>query len=352
MMWPLPTPEEQVCFLRNIQRLLAEGLFVASYKFALVHALADLSVLKGEDTGAPLEIATRDIAAKFVELYWRQTRPFQVQGGATGLILQQNTGKQAAVISQISQSQQECAGSLFRFKQAQSDRWSTLVGEVDQVVRTMPLWKLQTVGDERLEFLYENLDRGSRITLKPGVAFCFRSFYGLVRDLIEGAWVRFIQKLNTQKLGTLSDLGTFLFGQERTVLDAYRPILLDVQQGVCLYCKKPLSGKMQVDHFVPWSRYPADIGQNFVLAHDKCNNAKSDHVAAENHLGVWIERNSRHLVELQDRLLEAALPCDSTATMQIAKWTYQQTEKANGQVWVEEKLLRHLGPEWIKCFAA
>jgi hypothetical protein len=45
-----------VQFLRNIQRLLAEGLFVASYKFALVHALADLAVLKGEDTGASLDL--------------------------------------------------------------------------------------------------------------------------------------------------------------------------------------------------------------------------------------------------------------------------------------------------------
>jgi hypothetical protein len=39
-----PTPERQVEFLRNIQRLLAEGLFTASYKFALLHAIADLAV--------------------------------------------------------------------------------------------------------------------------------------------------------------------------------------------------------------------------------------------------------------------------------------------------------------------
>ena len=46
MTWTAPTPGEQVQFLRNVQRLLAEGLFVASYKFALVHALADLAVLR------------------------------------------------------------------------------------------------------------------------------------------------------------------------------------------------------------------------------------------------------------------------------------------------------------------
>lgn len=352
MTWPAPTPEDQVQFLRNIQRLLAEGLFVASYKFALVRALADLAVLKGDDSGAPLEIETKDIAAKFVELYWRQSRPFQVGGDMAGLVLQQNTGQQAAIISQIVQSQQECGGSLFRFKQAASTRWSALVAEVDQVVRKMPLWKLQTVGDERLEFLYENLGRGNRITLKPGVAFCFRAFYELVRDLIEGAWVRFVQKINANKLGSATDLGTFLFGEERASLDAYRPILLDVQKGVCIYCRKPLSKQSQVDHFVPWSRYPADLGHNFVLAHDKCNNAKSDFLAAENHLVAWIERNKEHQAELQERLVAAALPCDLTATVQIAKWVYSQTEKANGQVWVMEKVLRHLVPTWAACFAA
>ena len=117
MTWPLPSPEEQVLFLRNMQRLLAEGLFVASYKFALVHALADLAVLKGDDSGSPLELSTKDIAAKFVELYWRQSRPFPVSGESSGLILQQNTGKQAAIIAKISASQQDFGGSLFRLKQ-------------------------------------------------------------------------------------------------------------------------------------------------------------------------------------------------------------------------------------------
>lgn len=352
MTLPIPVPEEQVRFLRNIQRLLSEGLFVASYKFALIRTLADLAVLKGEDSGAPLELNTTDIAARFVELYWRQCRPFQLGGENTGLILQQNTGKQAAIISKIVDSQQRCGGSLFRLKQLASDRWAELVGEVDQVVRTMPLWKLQTVGEERLEFLYENLGCGSRITLKPGVAYCFRAFYELIRDLIEGAWVRFVQKLNANRLGNLTDLGTFLFGQERACLDLYRPILLDVQHGRCLYCAGSLPKQTQVDHFIPWSRYPADIGHNYVLAHTYCNNAKSDYLAAEKHLATWAERNQRHQEELQSRLKEAALPCDETAAVQIAKWVYQQTEKANGQVWVMEKVLEHLSPDWSQCLSA
>jgi len=350
--WPAPTPEEQVQFLRNIQRLLAEGLFVASYKFALLHALADLAVLKGDDTGAPLDLDTGDIATRFVELYWRQCRPFQVAGQDTGLVLQQNTGRQAKIISQIIESQQICGASLFRLKQAASDRWSQLVAEVDEVVRIMPLWKLQTVGDERLDFLYDNLKSGTKIKLKPGIGYCFRAFYELLRDLIEGAWVRFVQKVNASRLGNVTDLGTFLFGQERASLDAYRPILMDVQKGICLYCQKALTKQTQVDHFIPWSRYPADIGHNFVLVHNQCNNAKSDYLAAEKHLAAWAERNRLHQEALQSRLQAAALPCDPVASLQIAAWVYQQTEKANGQVWVMKNVLQHLGPTWRQCLVA
>ena len=133
-----------------------------------------------------------------------------------------------------------------------------------------------------------------------------------------------MQKVNASKLGTVTDLGAFLFGQERGSLDAYRPILLDVQKGICLYCLKPLSKQSQVDHFVPWSRYPADLGHNFVLAHDKCNNAKSDYLAAEQHLAAWAERNSVHRSALESQLQAAALPCDWSASIRIARWVYQQ----------------------------
>lgn len=350
--WTPPTPEEQVQFLRNIQRLLAEGHFTTSYKFALLHALADLAVLKGDDSGAPLEIETREIAARFIELYWRQARPVAAAGEAEGPILLQSARKQAAIVARIERSRRECGGSLLRLKVLQPDHWSELVGEVNQVVRIMPLWKLQTIGDERLEFLYENRDRGSRVTLRPGVACCFRTFYQLIRSLIECAWLRYIQRVNGERANGVSDLGSFLFGKERTSLDAYRPILMDVQRGLCLYCQKPLSAQAQVDHFVPWSRYPADFGHNFILAHEKCNSSKSDHLAAENHLAVWIARNREHQPQLQERLVSAALPGDGTATTQIARWMYGQIDQANGRVWVIDKVLKRLDPDWANFFWA
>ena len=170
-------------------------------------------------------------------------------------------------------------------------------------------------------------------------------------ELIEKAWVRYLQRLSAASLGNTTDLRTFLFGQERISLEAYRPILRDIQRGICLCCQKPLSGKTEVDHFVPWARYPADLGQNFILAHSRCNGAKSDFLAAEQYLAAWAARNREHQAELQERLTAAAIPCDPAASHQITQWIYWQTEKARGQVLVEERVLRHLGPDWMSCFA-
>ena len=46
---PAPTPSAQVAFLRELQRLLDEGQFTATYKFALLLALADLAVERGDE---------------------------------------------------------------------------------------------------------------------------------------------------------------------------------------------------------------------------------------------------------------------------------------------------------------
>ena len=104
----------------------------------------------------------------------------------------------------------------------------------------MPLWKLQTVGSERLEFLYENVDVGGVVRLKPGVAYCFRAFYPMVTDMIEGAWSHFVQRRNPRLLGQVVDLRSFLFGSQRSSLAPYRPLLREVQQGHCFYCESDL----------------------------------------------------------------------------------------------------------------
>src|SRR5713226_8184611 len=67
---PIPDPEEQLQFLFKVQRLLSEGLFVSTYKYALLLALADLAVERGDDTTESLSLDTRDLAEQFIGLYW------------------------------------------------------------------------------------------------------------------------------------------------------------------------------------------------------------------------------------------------------------------------------------------
>jgi len=73
-----PSAEEQIAFLAKIQRILTEGQFTATYKYALLLALADLAVEIGDDSGASLALPTILIAEKFVKYYWRHVIPYMM----------------------------------------------------------------------------------------------------------------------------------------------------------------------------------------------------------------------------------------------------------------------------------
>lgn len=349
----IPNSDEQVRFLVNIQRLLAEGQFVATYKYALLVALADLAVEGGRDDSTELEITTRQIAEKFIVYYWRQCSPYAPlnQPERRFEILRQNTARQAGIVSLVEAARRRCGGSL---TEAQHDvsEWPRLISRVNQIVKVMPLWKLQTVGRENFDFLYENKGQGSSIALKPNVAFCLRKFYGLVTDLVRGAWVRYVRRFNPDVLGTSADLHEFLFGSERTDLSNVAGVLREVQGGHCFYCNGGLKGAAShVDHFIPWSRYPVDLGHNFVLAHQTCNNSKSDRLAGTEHLERWvnlIELNGKTLTEEFNR---KNILNDLGTSIRITGWAYRQTREASGLTWLKANQLQPLTSEWENLLA-
>jgi hypothetical protein len=343
--WPIPSDREQLQFLKNIQRLLDEGSFVASYKFALLHSLADLAVTEGDDSGAPLPLSTRQISEQFIKLYWQQVRPFRNADTVNGVLLKQNAGKQASVVTHLHRAHSSVAGSLFRMQQ-ETRAWRKLVSDVDSTVRMMPLWKLQTVGNERIEFLYANQDRGGVIELKPGVAYCMRTFHPMLCGLFRAAWIDFLRHANASELGAGDDLQEFLFGHERGSLDVYKPILFEVQSGECFYCNREMREGGDIDHFIPWSRCHSDLAHNFVLAHRGCNNAKSDHLAFEKHLEAWVERNTSRRDELEQRYSVSAVVHDANTSARIATWAYSCAEQSHGQVWIRGKEFKHLDDSW------
>ena len=108
-----PTPEYQIEFLTKLQRLLSEGQFVATYKYALLMALADICIEQGRDDHGPLEVPTRLIAEKFIHYYWRQSMPFVPQAApALEQVLQQNSGRQAGIIRLIVEARSRSNDSI------------------------------------------------------------------------------------------------------------------------------------------------------------------------------------------------------------------------------------------------
>ena len=162
-------PVREVLFLRKLQRLLDEGEFVATHKFALLLALADLSVEADRHDDGPLPLSLDRIAEKFIEYYWRQVLPFR-DNTETGGHLMHSAGTQAAIVRLVTEARSRCYGVLAVGRRDQAS-WGRLVREVARTVEIMPLWKLQVVAGTPDEFLYRRADYADRrITLLPAPA--------------------------------------------------------------------------------------------------------------------------------------------------------------------------------------
>jgi len=335
-----PGAGTELAFLRNLQRVQDEGQFTASYKYALLIALADLSVERPAAPDGTLAVPLDGLAERFIELYWRHTAPFRGAG-----VLAQNTARQASIIGAIAGLQQKAA-TLADARRARA--WPALVASVRRLLLEMPLWKLQTIGPGKLLFLYEERLVDDAIVLKPGVSRCFRDLHGVVQALIQVAWLRYIQRLprNQSLIGQGGDLTEFLFGAERNALAPLREQLLDLQQGACFYCQAPVRSQGEVDHFVPWARYPRDLGHNLVVAHGACNRDKSDLLADVPHLVHWHERNVRHAQSLGSLFDVVHLLHDAETSGRVAEWRYESVERGGGLVWIERGRTRVLDTSW------
>lgn len=346
-----PSPEFQLEFLRYLQRLLEEGEFVATYKFALLMALADLSVEKGTDTASPLSLTSEEIAEKFIQYYWPQSRPYVPSGREIkARTLWQNTGRQARVVSLVRETSEKYGNKLTSVA-GDEKTIKSLTRRVASTVKTMPLWKLQVIGGTETHFLYENVGKGDHIEMKPGIAFCFRRFHAFVQRMAQNAWIEFIRrcKQNQQLLGEGVDLGEFLFGSQRATLDVYRPLLQDLQGDLCFYCCQRIR-ESEVDHFIPWSRYSTDLGHNFVLACSRCNRYKRDILPARQHLDRWIGRNMDERTTLEAFFNDQQIVHDLHGSFSVAHWAYGQAVRSHGRAWIQEKETTEVLMEWLHVF--
>jgi hypothetical protein len=123
--------------------------------------------------------------------------------------------------------------------------------------------------------------------------------------------------------------------------------LADIQRGLCLYCERRVDSG-EIDHFIPWSRYPRDLAHNLVLAHKQCNRKKSDLLAAEAHLESWVQRNEHYDSIIKDSGGDAGVLVDHPAALHVAAWAYAHGAGLRTSVWIEGDNCEHLTGRW-KC---
>ncbi|WP_404343442.1 S24 family peptidase [Pseudoalteromonas mariniglutinosa] len=355
--------QQQLDFIAYIQRLLVEGEFVATYKYALLHAIADICIeYQTSNPDAPMEIEIDTLVDKFIQLYWNHSVPYalnstEVVSNAEDMLLKQNSLGQAKFITEIFKLQNAGVKSYNAFKNYQ--QYSKVISSLRRTFIDGPLWRLQLLSGKEECFLYPHklLGKGrepKRIVLNAGIAQCFRRFYDLVVHLSVTEWVEKVQtiKANQTLLGSQSQLQEFLFGTNRAALKVVTPLLIDIQKGLCFYCLKPMNLKNEketkktpeVDHFIPFKRYPNDLAHNFVAAHADCNNNKRDHLAAFVHRDRWLEQNlDIHKAEITNKL-QPYFYCDSDKSLAVSNWAYQVAESSSAKLWLGKNTFEDAKP--------
>lgn len=329
----IPTAQAQLKFLKNIQLILQLGSFSSTYKFALLISLSRLAIEKGEDSGESLSLEYTQIAEKFIELYWKQAVPYTFNDEGQ-LILNQNNGKQAAIVNRIIELRQiySSLGLLRR----DSLVWLKLVKDVTRTVKEMPVRYLQNINGQNFEFLYQLDQCGKQLILLPQVMFCLRQFSEIIEELCQKRWIDYIRKnsSNAPILNELPNLEQFMFEANRNQLNAVASVLVDLQDYKCFYCNKPMKkGSYAVDHFIPWSMYPSDTGHNFVLADTNCNSKKSNLLASDEFLDKWQERNEEQDLIIVDRISVLGFLTDKERSHKVAEWAYAQARENSYTFW-------------------
>jgi hypothetical protein len=322
-------------FLEKLLQVLAQGGFSSTYKYAVLLALIDLCVEAGHP---PTSVTTAQLARRVVELYWPQVRPYpQAQR-----VLGQNRGGQATIARLVAEFRQAHPDLVSppRTGPSAPTGFDLLLDDVEWVLVEYPLPRLQRVGGGEERFIYvigwgEDVSRAAfarykrgagdtfdnRILFQPGAAESLVALASVVRPLVQQQWMVMVRAINGLPE---AELDAFLFGAERVALATVQRPLRALQDGRCFYCGDALSGgASQVDHFLPWSRYPDDSLDNLLLAHDRCNREKLHFLADLDFARRWRDRSHEQAAQLDEIAASTRWPRDRARTFGVVASVYQ-----------------------------
>jgi hypothetical protein len=368
-------PDERgpIALAERILALLEEGRFTATYKYAVLLALIDLSLEKtSRDGSAPDMITTLELARKVVEIYWPHCTPYH--GRAEGSVLRQSGGgrdSQAEIVARIARfrgkSAPDPSSPIGRARLAAPVAFERVVRFVEWKLIEMPLPRVQQFGHGYDPFLYQihwdrqvryaevrRYQRGepgdfdNRINLNPDVGEHLVLLNGLLRPLIHRQWAALVARMNGLEEAQLE---AFLFGARRVSLDPVRAGLQELQGNRCFYCDDRLqarrAGGPQVDHFIPWARYPNNAIENLVVAHDRCNRQKRDFLAYHDHVARWrarLDTGTGLAADLADLATAARWESDDRRSLSVARGIYLHLP-AHVPLWIRADQFGELDPD-------
>ena len=319
--------------LERILGIINEGKRAATYKLALLLALIDAAVMGPENE----YVETSQIAESVLRLYFPQVGPYTTLDGST-VEVRNMTSSSSQFERTITELRllgtRSTLKTLDQIRTKLPDDYAGTLKTVESVFKTNPIPRLQNVGDSSIPFLYTypSLHPGDdnravrqvldRIEWLPGVAKRLVVLGPALRPLIEQHWMSDVARWSNISTEA-ENLQQHLFDRERQRFPAsLREGLSELQEGRCFYCGGNFSGQRDIDHFIPWARWPNDAIENLVLA-DNCNSKKSDSLAAMTHLNHWIGRNSIHALKLSDLAVETGVVSAPERSLALAKSTYK-----------------------------
>jgi len=302
--------DDVITFAERVMALLEEGSFNATYKYAVLLGIMDVCMEQTSTTGAPPAfITTRQLAERVASLYWGQTLPFEVEH-KNARELRQNKGGQAEIVKEIITYQTRHSlrpsSTFARAQSVDAKAYQKFMHKVEWKLIEMPLPKLQRIAGHYSPFIYQinwtddppkstvfQRDKSyvngfdNHLHLMPNVGQYFATLNSLLRPLIYRQWAAMVAKINS-----LDDarLEAHLFGADRISTKRTHAVLQEIQENRCFFCHDRLNNNFDVDHFIPWTRYPNNCLENLVLAHRQCNGSKRHYLAAELHLDSWLLR--------------------------------------------------------------
>jgi HNH endonuclease len=172
-------------------------------------------------------------------------------------------------------------------------------------------------------------------------------------DLLEHA---FEQSNNIELLDVDQNLQYIRKQEKRTNLTKLVPTLIGYQQNRCFYCGEELYD-IVVDHMIPYQAVRHNKQWNLVLAHDFCNENKSDNLPSIHFVENLIKRNEYFIASshpIKDTLV-ADLGFTARARMKETLKAYNFAKNKIGRMWGGDP---HYNPqkdrfyrEWVRILA-